>query len=100
MGGRPVLFDGADRAPNAELMQAGILTRITYPTGGHTSFEFEPHDYGYLERAPVPTQVLTKTRTVSVQANKKVTQASQTIRISRKQVVHLQGHVNDGPNSD
>lgn len=33
---------------NPILLQAGILTRITYPTGGFTSFEYEPHTYGKI----------------------------------------------------
>ncbi|MDR0618871.1 MAG: DUF6443 domain-containing protein [Bacteroidales bacterium] len=33
------------REPNATAMKYGILTKITYPTGGYTEFEFEPHDY-------------------------------------------------------
>lgn len=36
---------GADRRPDAERMKAEILTKITYPTGGSTTFEFEPNDY-------------------------------------------------------
>jgi len=34
---------GANRNPNESRMKAGILTRITYPTGGYTDFTFEPH---------------------------------------------------------
>jgi YD repeat-containing protein len=35
----------ADRQPNAIFMKAGILKKVTYPTGGWTEMEFEPHDY-------------------------------------------------------
>jgi YD repeat-containing protein len=43
------LFVGdADRQPNANFMTAGTLKKITYPTGGTTEFEFEPHDYYFL----------------------------------------------------
>jgi YD repeat-containing protein len=35
----------ANREPDATYMQAGILKKITYPTGGYTSFEFEPNKY-------------------------------------------------------
>lgn len=38
----------ASRAPNASFMKAGILTGITYPTGGSTTFEYEPHDYSMV----------------------------------------------------
>ncbi|WP_331058782.1 hypothetical protein [Hymenobacter sp.] len=42
------LFDY--RAPDAVKMQAEQLHRITYPTGGWTTFEFEPHDYSKIAR--------------------------------------------------
>lgn len=37
------LVKGADRRPYWPSMRAGTLQTITYPTGGTTSFEFEPH---------------------------------------------------------
>ncbi len=33
------------REPDAAFGKAEILTKIVYPTGGSTSFEYEPHDY-------------------------------------------------------
>jgi YD repeat-containing protein len=36
-------FPGANRKPNAGASQKGMLTKITYPTGGHTEFEYEPN---------------------------------------------------------
>lgn len=36
---------GANRNPNETLMQARILTKLTYPTGGFTDFEYEAHRY-------------------------------------------------------
>lgn len=41
-----VVYQGADRTPSAGPMQADILQAITYPTGGKTTFTFEPHEYG------------------------------------------------------
>ncbi len=38
---------GADRLPNAMYMDIGMLTRITYPTGGYTQYDYEPHDFYY-----------------------------------------------------
>ena len=35
----------AVRVPDATKMKAEILTEITYPTGGKTIFEYEPHTY-------------------------------------------------------
>ena len=34
------------RTPDEQKMQAEMLTRITYPTGGWTDFEYEAHHYG------------------------------------------------------
>lgn len=38
-------FGHANREPSAAYMKAGILNKITYPTGGYTLFEYEPHVY-------------------------------------------------------
>ncbi|MDR3056737.1 MAG: hypothetical protein LBU84_01185 [Prevotella sp.] len=35
----------ADRSVDAELMQAFMLKRIDYPTGGYSEFEYEPHQF-------------------------------------------------------
>jgi YD repeat-containing protein len=35
----------ANREPSETYMKAGILNKITYPTGGYSLFEFEPHRY-------------------------------------------------------
>ena len=35
----------ADRSIDPEKMQANILTSVTYPTGGRTEFEYEPHRF-------------------------------------------------------
>jgi hypothetical protein len=47
-------FDGADRETRGQFAAAGMLERITYPTGGYTSFEWEPHDVLNYE-APTTT---------------------------------------------
>ena len=39
------IFEGADRFPNQEYMQYGILNMIEYPTGGKTKFVYEPHEF-------------------------------------------------------
>jgi hypothetical protein len=38
-------------------MQAGMLKKITYPTGGNTSFSFEPNQYlsdSYVQQSYTP----------------------------------------------
>ncbi len=39
---------GADMTPDSVTMQAGILKRIVYPTGGETILEYEPNRAGYV----------------------------------------------------
>jgi YD repeat-containing protein len=38
-------FTAANRDAVWPAMRAGTLSKINYPTGGHTSFEFEPHKF-------------------------------------------------------
>jgi len=40
---------GAIRDPNPDYLKRGTLEKIIYPTGGYTKFEYEAHDYGYIE---------------------------------------------------
>ena len=40
-----VTIPGGDRSPDEEAMQTGILTSVTYPTGGRTEFSYEAHRY-------------------------------------------------------
>jgi hypothetical protein len=49
------LVDGADRSPDPNYTQAGILKKITYPTGSSTNFEYEQnyiHDPGNAPSVP------------------------------------------------
>ena len=39
------IFGNANREPNATYMKAGVLTKITYPTGGYSVLDYEPHQY-------------------------------------------------------
>ena len=36
---------GNSRNPDANYATLGMIERINYPTGGYTTFEYEPHDY-------------------------------------------------------
>jgi hypothetical protein len=38
-------WEGADREPNPDAVTAGLIRRITYPTGGYTKFDFEANEY-------------------------------------------------------
>ena len=46
-------FTGANRKVNKDAITAGMLKSITYPTGGKTEFEFEPH---VLSNVVYPTE--------------------------------------------
>lgn len=46
------------RSPNANLMKAEILEEIIYPTGGRTTFEYEPHSY-YRTAKQLPFTIVT-----------------------------------------
>jgi YD repeat-containing protein len=39
------LLGNADRSIDIDCMQANILKRVEYPTGGYTEFEYEPHEF-------------------------------------------------------
>jgi len=38
-------FQGANREPNSNASRIGMLTKITYPTGGYTTYEYESHEH-------------------------------------------------------
>ena len=46
-------YFGGNREPNPSFMQAGILNKITYPTGGYSKFTYEANEYMATE--PVGT---------------------------------------------
>lgn len=45
IGGKAINLsvDGDNRLPNYNYSKIGLLNRVTYPTGGYTSLEYEPH---------------------------------------------------------
>lgn len=49
-------FDGANRGPSFA-MKAGILVKIKYPTGGTTTFEYEPHYYSYVNSEALKARI-------------------------------------------
>jgi hypothetical protein len=50
-----VTFAGADRDASWPAMRGGALNQITYPTGGHTNFTFEPNTTWVNATNYVPT---------------------------------------------
>lgn len=43
-----MVLPGGDRDPHGNNSLANLIATITYPTGGVTTFEFEPHVYSYV----------------------------------------------------
>lgn len=41
--------DLGDRTPDSSRTKAGMIQKITYPTGGYSEFEFEAHRYGAIK---------------------------------------------------
>lgn len=52
-----VALSGADRSPNASHASLGILTKVTYPTGGWSEFVWEGNDYGTSLSGPLTMPV-------------------------------------------
>ncbi len=52
------IFYGKEKTPNAEYMQYGCLTKVTYPTGATTEFHYEPHDYSNYFTCSYETKVI------------------------------------------
>jgi YD repeat-containing protein len=38
---------GANRLPNSSVQDIGMISKIVYPTGGYTQYQFEPHVFRY-----------------------------------------------------
>ncbi|WP_299460896.1 hypothetical protein [uncultured Microscilla sp.] len=59
-----IIHKGANREVNPEAVKIGVLTKMTYPTGGEASFDWESNVFfdnkscnGYLEKVATTTQV-------------------------------------------
>ena len=55
-GTKPIndnIYYGGNRFPNPEFAQNGILTSVSYPTGGKTEFEYESNIISDLTNAPI-----------------------------------------------
>jgi hypothetical protein len=40
-----ISIGGANREPDTTFLKEGVIRRITFPTGGYSEFDFEPHRY-------------------------------------------------------
>lgn len=64
----PYLFAGANREVSSATVAAGLLTRVTYPTGGFSEFTYEPNDYSYIQSTNIAAapQYTVRPQTVGV----------------------------------
>lgn len=53
VNGNEKTFSGANREPSSSGSLAGLLTSITNPTGGKTSFDYEVNDYSFVSGIPI-----------------------------------------------
>ncbi|MFY0253960.1 hypothetical protein ACDQ55_08410 [Chitinophaga sp. 30R24] len=62
---RVMLLPGSNRNPKFDYMKAGILTKITYPTGGFDAFEYEANTIGYNYTKYIRPSTIYKTISLS-----------------------------------
>ena len=73
--GRPVpaeLISAADRSPDPEAVKAGVLKKVTYPTGGYTIFNHEIHTTADISLLPSESFVTKRVSLNGLEANKTV----------------------------
>ncbi|MCT4603140.1 MAG: hypothetical protein N4A59_09610, partial [Marinifilum sp.] len=64
------VLSGGNRESNHEFIKAGVLEKITYPTGGDVTFEYEGHEYGSNSRGLV-NEIIYKDVTKSFSLDKR-----------------------------
>ena len=79
---------------NPDSLQAGILTRINYPTGGYTSFEYEPHSYGRIARQ-FPFTITTSSGLAGGLRIKRITDTSEGANRGTRRFYYLDEQGND-----
>jgi YD repeat-containing protein len=88
--GTPQYVDGANRSSNGIGPMMGVLTRIKYPTGGTTTFDYEPNSYSFVEQTPV-MEYDTLTRSISVKHDGSMATDETTIPFTVGKVIDPQG---------
>ncbi|MCF6404452.1 RHS repeat protein [Chitinophaga filiformis] len=62
-------YPGANREPDSASMQLGLLSTITYPTGGVRTFEYEPHNYSFYRNSSIYKLQHTDSTVIGATAN-------------------------------
>ena len=85
-------YNGASRGANSDYLTAGMLKSITYPTGGKTIFEFEPHTFDnhkYLSVASENIVLANKNYTVQDNNNPTPSHVYDTLTLHSTELVHI-----------
>lgn len=89
----------ANRESSEEHMKAGILNKITFPTGGHTEYSFEPHYYLKNEsRYSVANPKYSVTAIGEGGIEAPVPESIDTFRLKKDAVVTFRWHFSAGVN--
>ncbi|HEU4551944.1 MAG TPA: RHS repeat domain-containing protein [Chitinophaga sp.] len=92
-------FGDADREPDADAMKAAMLEKVTYPTGGYSVFDFEPHHYR-LKGYPVDIKhTASVPRVIGVNLDTKqeaTTTFSNAVVANAKMIIHFSPTVMSG----
>lgn len=86
---------------NAHFMQAGILTKVKYPTGGSTEFIYEPHRYAAVaERYPFElTDAGGNIITGGVRIKKIISKDAEENTLLEKEYFYVKDYINGGTQS-
>lgn len=86
----PVIkLEGADRSVNPVHTQFGMLTRITYPTGGFSEFTYENHE---VDDAAVPKALVYATASLEPEETITTNQYNTTFQIDNPSYLYLNGN--------
>jgi hypothetical protein len=89
-------YQGANRSVDPNFSDAGILSQITFPTGGTAKFEYESNDYGYIGSTPIMDSTFSSEDILSLSGSYNLgdrTQVSNAVTIWAESYKKLKLHV-------
>lgn len=89
---------GANRSVNRNSIQAGILTKIVYPTGGYSEFTYESNSFSNYNYPDLDQMTSSATRVNAEDKNNPNDTRSKQFTIQNSQTVKIINVVNRGPN--
>jgi YD repeat-containing protein len=90
-------YEGASRGANEDYLKAGMLESVTYPTGGKSVFEFEPHtfdNFTYLSATSENSVFADKYYCVHDNNNTTTSHVVDTLTLHSKTLVNIIAKVN------